>query len=147
MRGFGRNAGPQRKSDQPGDGVPVHRTRRRRDRFLPTIAPATTAAAPAAAPIFTRNHRTRFSNSHVSSAVFRSVELLNCVCSFLIAGHFYKTETFAPACITIGNDLCRLDASGLGEYLLERLVGCAKRKVSYIKFLTHVPPSQPHKRT
>src|SRR5205085_12431137 len=137
------------KSDRQDDGVPVHRTRRRRDRFLPTIASAATAAAAptAAAAVFTGNHWTRFGNSHISSAVFCAIEFLNCVRRFLIAGHFHKTKTFAAACVPISDDFCGLDATCLSENLLERFVGCAKRKVSYIKFFTHVPPSNPHKRT
>src|SRR5207249_7289953 len=75
-------------------------------KYLPAVSAAATAAAmSAAAAVFSRRHRARFGDGHVSTAVFSSVEFLNRVRGFLIAGHLNETESLASTGIAIRDDL------------------------------------------
>ena len=73
----------------------------------------------AAAAVFSRRHRARFGDCHVSTAVFSSVEFLNRVRGFLIAGHLNETESFASTGIAIRDDFGGLNASRLTKDFLE----------------------------
>jgi hypothetical protein len=87
--------------------------------FLPAIAAAATTTAPMSSAIFPRRHRTGFGDGHIPATVFSSVEFLDCIRSFLIAGHLDKAEAFAAASIAIGNDLGGLNAPRLCEDFLQ----------------------------
>jgi len=84
----------------------------------------------AAAAVFSRRHRARFGNGHVSTAVFSSVEFLNRVRGFRVAGHLNETESLASTGIAIRDDLGGLNASRLSEDFLECFICRAERKVA-----------------
>ena len=84
---------------------------------LPAISAATAATAMSAA-FLSGGHRTGFSDSHISPAIFDSIEFLNRIRGFLIGGHFDESESFASARIAIGDDLGGLNASSLSKDFL-----------------------------
>ena len=89
--------------------------------LLPAAAAASTATMPAtsSAAAFAGRHRPGFRNSHVASAVFGSIELLDGISGFLIRRHLDKTEAFAPAGVAIRDDLRGLNASSLSKDFLK----------------------------
>jgi hypothetical protein len=85
---------------------------------LPAVSTTPTTAA-MSAPFLPRRHWTRFSNGHISTAIFSSIEFLNGIGGFLIRRHLDKSEAFASARVAIGDDLGGLNRSRLGKDLLE----------------------------
>ena len=86
----------------------------------------------ATAAIFTRSHRPGFRDSHVTPAVFSSIELLDSVRRFLIRRHLDESEAFTAACITVSDDFGGLNTSRLSEDFLQRLIRCIERKVANV---------------
>jgi hypothetical protein len=107
--------------------------------ILPAVSTATTTATTTAAAmpattaaIFTRGHWPGFGDSHVTSAVFGSIELLDGIRRFLIRRHLDESEAFAAACIPISDDFGGLNAARLSEDFLQRLIRRIERKVANI---------------
>jgi hypothetical protein len=85
----------------------------------PTVAAAAPTTAAMSAAFLARRHRSSFGDSHISAAVFSSVEFLNRIRSFLIRGHLNEAKALAAAGISIGDNFGGLNASGLSEDLLQ----------------------------
>src|SRR4051812_45911897 len=100
--------------------------------MLVTAPAASAAAVTTTTAIFARSHRPCFSYSHVAPAILGPIELLDGIGRFLIRRHLNKAKPFTSACVTIRNDLGRLNASCLSENFLQSFIRCAERKVANV---------------
>jgi hypothetical protein len=84
------------------------------------IASSTTAATAAAkasttAAAFTRNHGARLVYRQRTTFIVRTIEFFDRFGAFVIARHFHKTESLAPAGIAIRNHFRGVDLPDLLE--------------------------------
>jgi hypothetical protein len=99
-----------------------------------TTAAATTTTATAAATLFAR---TRFVDGQGAAFVLLAVEGRDCGLSLGIRGHFYETESFAPARVPVVDNLSGGHLAVSAEQLFQlRAVDCVAQ-VPDIQLLTH----------
>lgn len=95
-------------------------------------ATAVAAAESTAASAFAWSHWASFVDGHCTAVIVSAVELGDCVQSFSFGRHFNKSEAFAAAGVTVGDDLCRLNRAALSERVIENLVGCREWQIANV---------------
>jgi hypothetical protein len=105
---------------------------------IPAITATAEPSTASASAAFARRHRASFVHCERPAIKIGAIEFRNGVCCLLFRRHFDEAKAFTAPSIPIGNDSRRFNLAGLCKHLSQAVIGGRKRKISNVKFVTHI---------